>query len=155
MFGLHVHLHGPFELLALFGAAKQGGSMIEALQLKTLAELLEEQGDYVSAEPLFRKSLAVKESLFGSEHEELADDLFNLGLLCFALDKFDEAESFLLRAWSIERRYKGTMNESSMRIFEMINEVHNEVHNASTLAARKLPLLRMPSAFAVAESRFN
>src|ERR1700733_4704926 len=84
---------------ALF--AESGDTMKDSVQLKRLGEMYVEQGDLESAELLFRKALSADE-VSAPDTMALAEDLYNLGLLCYALDNHSEATSFLMRAWKIE-----------------------------------------------------
>lgn len=93
-------------------------------ELKRLGDQYEEQGDYESAELLFRKALADQELSLGDEHPGLAPDLYNLGLLCYALEKYIDAESFLMRAWAIERKSCGPMHPTTLATLEALSELY-------------------------------
>ena len=67
--------------------------MQDALELKKLGEMYVEQGDYESAELLFRKVVGIDEQL-APDSVALSEDLYNLGLLCSALEKHVEARAF-------------------------------------------------------------
>ncbi len=49
-----------------------------ATDLNNLAELYHAQGRYADAEPIFRRSLAIKEKVLGPEHPGVANSLNNL-----------------------------------------------------------------------------
>ncbi len=52
-----------------------------ATSLNNLAALYRAQGHYAKAEPLHKRSLAIREKALGSEHPEVATSLNNLALL--------------------------------------------------------------------------
>jgi tetratricopeptide (TPR) repeat protein len=97
--------------------------MKDSVQLKRLGEMYVEQGDLESAELLFRKALNVDELLV-PDTVALAEDLYNLGLLCYALDNHSEAKSFLVRAWKIERVLLGDMHTETLATFNVLSEIH-------------------------------
>ncbi|HJY83424.1 MAG TPA: tetratricopeptide repeat protein, partial [Candidatus Binatia bacterium] len=57
-----------------------------------LAALLDGQGKYDEAEPLYRRALAVFEKTFGPQHYEVAVNCNNLAALCHAKGNDAEAE---------------------------------------------------------------
>ncbi len=61
------------------------------------AEMLEERGEYRKAERLYKKALVMQEKAVGEDHPELADYLYNLGMIQCALDKNTDAERVLNR----------------------------------------------------------
>src|SRR5580658_9966738 len=101
---------------------------MNVIELKRLGDQYEEQGDYESAELLFRKAVSVQEQEVGEEHPSLTVDLYNLGLLCFALGKYYDSESFLMRAWSIERTHLGPMHHQTLATLEALSEVYYDVN---------------------------
>jgi tetratricopeptide (TPR) repeat protein len=97
--------------------------MKDSVQLKRLGEMYVEQGDLESAELLFRKALSIDELLV-PDTVALAEDLYNLGLLCYALDNHSEATNFLMRAWKIERIVLGDMHAETLSTFNVLSEIH-------------------------------
>jgi tetratricopeptide (TPR) repeat protein len=97
---------------------------MKVIELKRLGDHYEELGDYESAELLFRNALTVQESEVGEEHQSLAVDLYNLGLLCYSLEKYNDAETFLMRAWAIERRCLGPMHPNTLATLEALSELY-------------------------------
>jgi tetratricopeptide (TPR) repeat protein len=96
--------------------------MQDALELKRLGEMYVEQGDYESAELLFRKVVGIDEQ-YAPDSVALSEDLYNLGLLCSALEKNVEARAFLMRAWEIERTLLGDSHAETLKTFNALNEV--------------------------------
>jgi len=64
--------------------------------------LLKTQGDYTCAEPLYRKSVALGELTFGTNHTEFASRLNNLAQLLHDTNRLAEAESLMRRALAID-----------------------------------------------------
>ena len=64
-------------------------------------------GKLGEAEPLYRQSLAMSESLLGPEHPSVARVLNNFGHLCFLQARFSEAESLYRRALVIREKTLG------------------------------------------------
>ncbi len=52
-----------------------------ATSLNNLAELYRTQGQYAQAEPLHKRSLAIREKALGPDHPSVAASLNNLALL--------------------------------------------------------------------------
>jgi tetratricopeptide (TPR) repeat protein len=98
--------------------------MTPAAELKLLGDQYEERGDYESAELLFRRALSDQEARLGEDHPSLALDLYNLGLLCYAMEKFGDAETFLMRAWMIERKLYGPVHPQTLATLEALNELY-------------------------------
>ena len=73
----------------------------------TLAALYQAQGRYAEAEPLFRRSLAIREKALGPEHPHVAASLHNLAGLYRIQGKYSEAEPLLQRAPTIKERALG------------------------------------------------
>ena len=63
-----------------------------------LAELYRTRGNYAQAEPLYKRSLAIREKVLGPEHPNVASSLNNLALLYDNQSKYAEAEPLYRRA---------------------------------------------------------
>lgn len=83
---------------------------VEADLLNTLASILYQMGDYVSADDTFRLALDINRHAIGERHPEFARALCNLGVVCQRLGKLDEAESLYLQALEIRRSTMGEDN---------------------------------------------
>ena len=66
--------------------------------------LYQTKGNYAQAEPLYRRSLAIREKVLGSEHPDVALSLSNLGRLYLARGDTAEATRTLTQAAAIEDR---------------------------------------------------
>lgn len=84
------------------------------LELLEAAHLLNLTGRYVhlrgrlqAAEPLYAKALAIRETLLGSEHTDVAASLHNQAWLLFDQGKYEEAEHLYIRALAIRQEVLG------------------------------------------------
>jgi len=68
-----------------------------------LAWCYEDQGEYGRAEPLYRRSLEIKEKSLGKEHPSVAATLNNLAELYKAQGRYEEAKPLYQRCLSILR----------------------------------------------------
>ncbi len=69
-----------------------------AFSLGNLAGLYQAQGRYAEAEPLFQRSLAIREKALGPEHPHVAQSLENYAALLRQTARADEAERMEARA---------------------------------------------------------
>jgi tetratricopeptide (TPR) repeat protein len=60
--------------------------------LNNLAQLYATQGQYAQAEPLYKRTLAIKEKALGPDHPDVATSLNNLAALYRATNRGKEAE---------------------------------------------------------------
>ena len=72
-----------------------------ATSLSNLAVLYKTQGKYAQAEPLYQRSLAIREKVLGSEHPDVGLSLNNLAELYRTQGKYAEAEPLYQRALTI------------------------------------------------------
>lgn len=94
--------------------------MKEILDLKHKAKFYEEVGDYVTAERLLSRAIALKERNLGSEHPAMAADLQSLAMLNLAMEKHERAEELLVRALGIRRQELGANHPD---VLETINAI--------------------------------
>ena len=78
-----------------------------ATSLKNLAELYHVQGKYADAEPIYQRSLAIKEKVLGSEHPSVATSLNNLAALYRDQDQYVDAEPLYMRSLVIAEETLG------------------------------------------------
>ena len=81
-----------------------------AADVAALAALLDGQGKYDEAEPLYRRALSVFERAYGPEHYEVAVNLNNLAALCHATGRAEEAEALYLRSLAIKEKLLGAQH---------------------------------------------
>jgi tetratricopeptide (TPR) repeat protein len=72
-----------------------------AFSLHQLARLYNSQGKYNEAEPLYRRSLSIREKQLGEDHPNVAESLNNLAELYHSQGKYNGAEPLFLRSLSI------------------------------------------------------
>jgi tetratricopeptide (TPR) repeat protein len=78
-----------------------------ATSLNNLAALYQAQGKYAEAEPLHKRSLAIREKALGPEHPDVAETLNNLAGLYVAQGKYVDAEPLYKRALAIGEKALG------------------------------------------------
>ncbi|MGV7222670.1 MAG: CHAT domain-containing tetratricopeptide repeat protein, partial [Nitrospinales bacterium] len=72
-----------------------------------LASLYQDMGDYGKAEPLFQRSLKIKEKKLVSDHPDVAVSLNNLALLYSNMGDYDKAEPLYQRSLKINEKVLG------------------------------------------------
>jgi len=77
--------------------------------------LLQWQGKYVTAEPLFRHAFAIKKKRLGPDHPDVALTLNGLALLLCRLGRLDAALPLQERATLISHRRGDTKKEAEYR----------------------------------------
>ena len=77
------------------------------LSLNNLAGLYDTQGHYAKAEPLYKRSLSIKEKAFGPNHPDVALSLNNLAALYDTQGHYAKAEPLYKRSLSIREKALG------------------------------------------------
>ena len=75
-----------------------------ATSLNNLAAIHQAQGSYAEAEPLYQRSLAIREKVLGPEHPHVATSLENYAALVRQIGRGDEAETMEARAKAIRAK---------------------------------------------------
>ncbi len=70
----------------------------------------------------------MQEKELGEEHPSLSIDLYNLGLLCYAMEKYTDAETMLMRAWAIEKSHFGPMHYETLATLEALSELYYDAN---------------------------
>jgi tetratricopeptide (TPR) repeat protein len=83
-----------------------------AKNLNNLANLYRVQGRYGEAEPLYVRSLSIREQQLGTNHPSVALSLNNLANLYNAQGRYSEAEPLYVRSLSIREQQLGTNHPS-------------------------------------------
>gem|GEM_PF-154166 len=91
-----------------------------ARMLNQAGEYLNERAQFANAEPLFRRALAIREKVFGIEHESVASSLNNLAGLYYNLGTYAEAESTWSRALTI---MENAFGNEDMRVATVLNNL--------------------------------
>ena len=76
-----------------------------ATNINNLAGLYHALGKYAQAEPLYQRSLAIREKALGSEHPSVATSLENYGDLLRKMGRDEEAEKMEARAKAIRAKH--------------------------------------------------
>lgn len=79
----------------------------EATRLNEQAKELWQQGRYADAEPLFKRSLKIRENVLDPEHPDVATSLNNLAALYGMQGRYDEAEPLHKRSLEIREKALG------------------------------------------------
>ena len=75
-----------------------------ATSLNNLASLYNDQGDYTKAEPLYKRSLAIREKALGSDHPDVAISLNNLAMFYINQGDYAKGRSFYERLLVIKEK---------------------------------------------------
>ncbi len=92
-----------------------------------LSRTFEEEGDYERAAQIMQSAVRLKEREYGFDHPELAENLFDLGLLCWAIEKQSEAEKLLNRSLEIYKRTLGPGHPEVLEVCAVLGELQLEV----------------------------
>ena len=101
---------GRAALQALAGHTGEGprpGSSRCGHGLNNLAGLYDAQGHYAQAEPLYKRSLAIREKALGPDHPDVATSLNNLALLYETQGQYAQAEPLYKRSLAIREKALG------------------------------------------------
>jgi len=83
-----------------------------ATVLNNLAWLYHSQGNYAAAEPLYQKSLAIREKVLGKNHPDVANSLNNLASLYSSQGKYAAAEPLYQKSLAIREKALGKDHSS-------------------------------------------
>lgn len=101
----------PHAKVAAGLVGKFGLEFISASRLlNETARYLEYRAQYQEAEPLYRRTLAIREKALGPDHPATAASLNNLGLICCRQKRYEEAEALYKRAVVIDGHPAGLNN---------------------------------------------
>jgi len=120
-----------------------------------LALLHYEKGDYTAAEPLYRQALRIwRKALGGEEHPNIGRVLNNLGALCVAIQRQDEAFELMKQAAEIEdcligqvfsigseRQRAAIMEELQTRLSSFLSVVSHYFRDSSEAVRTALDLV--------------
>jgi tetratricopeptide (TPR) repeat protein len=91
---------------------------VTAASLNKLAVLYYAQGRYAQAEPLHRRSLAIREKALGPEHPQVANSLNNLAGLYRTQGNYAQAEPLFQRALAINEKALGPEHSDVASVLE-------------------------------------
>src|SRR5262249_47616791 len=87
--------------IALAGAAQAQRNEDDAAALTAEARRLHQAGRYAEAEPLYKRTLAIREKALGPDHPDVSTSLNNLAQLYYAPGRHAEAEPLYKRSLAI------------------------------------------------------
>jgi tetratricopeptide (TPR) repeat protein len=114
-----------------------------ATSLSYLALLYKAQGRYSEAEPLYGRSLSIREQQLGADHPDVATSLNNLAGLYQAQGRYSEAEPLYGRSLSIREQQLGTNHPdvaTSLNNLAELYRVQKRYEKAETLYVRALQI---------------
>jgi tetratricopeptide (TPR) repeat protein len=88
-----------------------------AQNLNNLALLYRLQGRYSEAEPLYGRSLSIKEQQLGADHPAVANSLNNLAKLYESQGRYSEAEPLYLRTLAILMNVLGENHPNTQTVW--------------------------------------
>ncbi len=97
-----------------------------AAELNDRAQELYRTGRYAEAEPLYQRSLALREKIFGPMHAEVATSLNNLGLLYRAQGRYAEAESSYKRSLAMREQLFGAAHPEVAAVRNNLGRVYQD-----------------------------
>jgi tetratricopeptide (TPR) repeat protein len=101
--------------------------------------LYESQGRYGEAEPLFKRSLAIREKARGPDHPDVARSLSSLAELYRSQGRDDEAEPLLKRALEIRRKARGGEHQNETASLQVEDKSANPAGGPVTAARNPGP----------------
>ena len=81
--------------------------------MNNLALLLQSQGDYAAARPLYERALAIREQALGPAHPDTATSLNNLAYLLWAQGDYAAARPLYERALQIVEQVLGVSHPTT------------------------------------------
>ena len=104
--------------------SSEGLGADEASSLASQALVHETKGEYDLAEPLYQRSLSIREKALGPDHPDVGTSLNNLAGLYRAQGKYDLAEPLYQRTLSIFEKALGPDHPSVGRVLSNLAELH-------------------------------
>ncbi len=98
--------------------------LLRARLLDALGQVYQLRGHFAEAESLLRESLALRQTLQGSDHLDVAASLYHLGALLNEKDTHAEAESLLYEALSVYRRELDREDPRTTYVLDELATVH-------------------------------
>jgi tetratricopeptide (TPR) repeat protein len=100
----------------LLGQLKVGDSLEVADSLDRLGKLYHDQGRYSDAEPLYVRSLAIREKQLGEDHLDTAASINNLANLYKSTGRYVEAEPLYIRSLAINDKQLGAEHQETSTV---------------------------------------
>jgi tetratricopeptide (TPR) repeat protein len=122
----------------------------EANKLDDQADELFEKGRYADAEPLYRRSLAIREKVLGPDHPDITYPLNNLALLYKKQGRYADAEPLYKRALVIFEKALGPEHPNvatSLNNLAALYDSEGRYADAEPFLKRSLAIFEKISAF--------
>jgi tetratricopeptide (TPR) repeat protein len=116
-------------MLATVEETSRTGTLLHAMILNNLADILRAKKNITAAEPLFRQSLAIGEAIVGSDSLFVATALQNLGILARERKDYPAALASYGRALSIRERILGPDHPTLAGVLTNVGNVHRAMGN--------------------------
>ena len=100
-----------------------------AQSLNNLAILYMDQGNYVKAEPLYQRSLAIREKALGKEHPDVATSLNSLANLYTNQGNYEKAEPLYQRSLAIREKALGKEHPDVASSLNNLGELYRNQGN--------------------------
>ena len=94
-----------------------------ATSLNNLAELYRVQGKYDQAEPLYQRSLAIREKTLGKDYPDVATSLNNSAVLYHAQGKYDQTEPLYQRSLAIMEKALGKNHPNTKTVKDNLQKL--------------------------------
>ena len=111
--------------------------------LNVLGYIHDEIGEYIVAEPLYKKSQAICQSIFGDDHSQVAIRLNNLAQLYQATNRLKEAEPLMVRTLKIDEDSYGPEHPDvaiDLNNLAQLYQATNRLKEAEPLMIRALEI---------------
>ena len=95
--------------------------------MNKLADIYESLGDYVQAETLYQRALAIGEQKLGAEHPDVALFLNNLAFLAEKQGQYQHALEIYQRALSIYKHVLGVDHPTTIRALNNLERLYRNM----------------------------
>lgn len=100
---------------------------IQARMMDTIGEVYMNLGLYKQSAPLLEKAFELRQEVFGENHIEVAESLYNLSLLCAEEAKYDEAENLGKRSLTIREKVLGPEHPDTAEGLSNLGEIYRKM----------------------------
>ncbi len=107
-YNLIIFIFATFPLFLFATSTKDQTEIDLPNNIDKQANLYYKQGRNAEAEPLYKRSLAIREKILGQEHPDVALSLYNLSYLFHNQGRYAEAERLYKRSLVIVEKAFGT-----------------------------------------------
>jgi tetratricopeptide (TPR) repeat protein len=117
--------------------------MIDALENRQCADLLDRAGHYSEARPLFERALAIRENVRGREHPDTATSLYHLAYLLQAQRDLAGAQPLSERALAIREKVFGPEHPDTVQGLDylaLLRQAQGDLAGARPLFERALAI---------------